>query len=127
MKTLTEAINELLAAAFPVRAQATPQSTTEVTATMPMTEATERLMFTVRSVHPSSPASSGGLREGDYVISIKGCREASLVALRDAVSLHEGTTLQMEVKREQARVTLEITPRRGWGGPGLLGAALEPI
>ena len=52
---------------------------------------------------------------------------AKLSMLAEIVQSSQGREIDVIVLREEARVTLRLTPRSGWGGRGLLGCHLLPL
>ncbi len=72
----------------------------------------DRVPSWIGMVDPVGAASTAGLRAGDRVISIEGESITSWWQLRDLVSDHPATRLEMVVEREGASepLTLELTP-----------------
>ncbi|KAI1793403.1 hypothetical protein LXA43DRAFT_972050 [Ganoderma leucocontextum] len=81
----------------------------------------------VDGVAPGSPAASAGLRRDDLVLSFgpltkTSFTSSSLQPLAELVATHEDQQIGIEVLRfNDEKVKLTFTPRRGWGGRGLLG------
>lgn len=65
----------------------------------------------VYGIEPLSPAASAGLMAGDFVSRVDGQPLAAFGQLRDLVIASGGKTLELEVIRGDATVSLEITPR----------------
>ncbi len=64
----------------------------------------------IRQVLPGSPAQKAGVQQGDYILAVDG-KITDDFRTRDAVNLIRGmenTTVQLEVRRNQARVTLNV-------------------
>ena len=64
----------------------------------------------VDGVEPLSPASAAGLRPGDLILSADGEALFSFADLRAIVVASEGRRIPLDVWRDGAEVTLEITP-----------------
>ncbi|KAF8503213.1 hypothetical protein BU17DRAFT_58549 [Hysterangium stoloniferum] len=86
----------------------------------------------VDGVAPSSPAAqavSGLLRE-DFIVQFGSLTSSafssrSLQPLADLVAAHENQTINIIVlRKETQRHSLQLIPRQGWGGRGLLGYAI---
>lgn len=85
----------------------------------------------VNGVAPGSPAAAAGLLREDLVISFGGLTKASfpsssLQPLAELVAARENRQLPVIVQRQAELVTLNFTPRSGWGGRGLLGCHIVP-
>ncbi|MCJ1476302.1 putative 26S proteasome regulatory subunit [Lambiella insularis] len=87
----------------------------------------------VNSVVDGSPADQAGLKAGDEIrqfgeVNWRNHEKLSKVA--EAVQRHEGRSIVMKVVRRGAaddtieELELSLTPRRDWGGRGLLGCHL---
>lgn len=88
----------------------------------------------VGSVADNSPAEEAGLRADDLIkifggVSSSGHEEFKMTAemVADVVKRSEGTAIPVKVQRAQVDLHLRLTPRRNWGGRGLLGCHLLPI
>jgi hypothetical protein len=95
-----------------------------------LAEPTTAAFALVSSVTPGSPASLGGLRAGDLIVSLFGARNFEAVAEAAAHVAAAGAVEPCEVLREGVPLTLWLAPRRAdaaaytqWAG--LLGATLE--
>ncbi|GAA5915924.1 Nas2p [Sporobolomyces salmoneus] len=84
----------------------------------------------VNSVAQDSPAQLAGLEPNDLIISISSVdstNHENLAAVGKLVSQLEGKDLPVVVQRDGGkRTVLRLTPRRGWGGRGLLGCHIGP-
>ncbi|TDL23314.1 hypothetical protein BD410DRAFT_814636 [Rickenella mellea] len=86
----------------------------------------------VDGIFPGSPASEAGLQREDLLLRFGDLTAASFVGssltpLSDLVARHENRALRLVVRREgNDSVTLSLTPRKGWGGRGLLGCHIVP-
>ncbi|KAH8435291.1 putative 26S proteasome non-ATPase regulatory subunit Nas2 [Aspergillus melleus] len=89
----------------------------------------------VNSVVPASPADQAGLKAGDTVRSfgtVNWINHERLTKVAEIVQQNEGRAVPVKVVRKDelgssADLTLELTPRRDWGGRGLLGCHLVPL
>lgn len=64
----------------------------------------------VDSVMPNTPASDGGLQEGDVITAIDGQRVADGIALIVAIRTHQpGETVEFTIERDGEEQTLELT------------------
>ncbi|KAG1751137.1 hypothetical protein EDB19DRAFT_1628539 [Suillus lakei] len=80
----------------------------------------------VDGVAPSSPAAEAGLRREDLVLKFGSLARSSFTAnslqpLADLVSVNENRELQVIISRSEEAMSLKLTPRKGWGGRGMLG------
>ncbi|OXV09889.1 hypothetical protein Egran_02345 [Elaphomyces granulatus] len=93
----------------------------------------------VNSVVNGSPADSAGLKMGDairyfgYFGEVNWVNHEHLSWVSEVVQQNEGRPLEVRVVRrkdsgpETMELSLELTPRRNWGGRGLLGCHLVPL
>ncbi|KAJ5679847.1 26S proteasome non-ATPase regulatory subunit 9 [Penicillium macrosclerotiorum] len=90
----------------------------------------------VNSVEPSSPAAQAGLKAGDTVRGfgrVHWLNHERLSKVAEIVQQNEGRPLSVKVTREEdggsgtTELDLQLTPRRNWGGRGLLGCHLVPL
>ncbi|OOQ87014.1 putative 26S proteasome non-ATPase regulatory subunit 9 [Penicillium brasilianum] len=90
----------------------------------------------VNSVEPRSPAEQAGLKAGDTIRGFGGVHwlnHERLSKVAETVQQNEGRPVTVKVtrKNEGAQGTTELdlllTPRRNWGGRGLLGCHLVPL
>ncbi|KAA8649717.1 putative 26S proteasome non-ATPase regulatory subunit Nas2 [Aspergillus tanneri] len=90
---------------------------------------------TVNSVVSASPADQAGLKTGDTICNfgnVNWMNHERLTKVADLVQQNEGRTLTVKVIRKDelggsAELDLQLTPRRNWGGRGLLGCHLVPL
>ncbi|KAG1715722.1 hypothetical protein ID866_1438 [Astraeus odoratus] len=80
----------------------------------------------VDGVAPGSPAAESGLCREDLIVkfgslSRTSFMESSLQPLAELVSVSENRELRVQVLRREQMITLTFTPRKGWGGRGMLG------
>ncbi|KAI8933547.1 hypothetical protein NX059_009283 [Plenodomus lindquistii] len=90
----------------------------------------------VNSVVADSPAEAAGLKVGDTITKfgwVDWTNHERLSRVAEAVSQNEGMPLTVKVLRPNASggpaetVQMQLTPRRNWGGRGLLGCHLLPL
>ncbi|OJJ49107.1 hypothetical protein ASPZODRAFT_1397650 [Penicilliopsis zonata CBS 506.65] len=90
----------------------------------------------VNSVVPDSPAAQAGLQAGDTIRSFGGVHwmnHERLSRVAQVVQQSEGRPLTVKVVRKEdsgpdtTELDLQLTPRQGWGGRGLLGCHLVPL
>ncbi|CUA68788.1 26S proteasome non-ATPase regulatory subunit 9 [Rhizoctonia solani] len=85
----------------------------------------------VDGVAPDSPAQQAGLQREDLILTFGGLTaqsfsNSSLQPLAQLVASHENRQLAVKVRRNETEVTLDFTPRSGWGGRGMLGCHIVP-
>ncbi|RAL07407.1 putative 26S proteasome non-ATPase regulatory subunit Nas2 [Aspergillus homomorphus CBS 101889] len=90
----------------------------------------------VNSVVPGSPADQAGLKAGDTVRnfgSVDWLNHERLSKVAQVVQQSEGRPVTVVITRKEPNsaniieLNLELTPRRDWGGRGLLGCHLVPL
>lgn len=84
----------------------------------------------VNSVAPDSPADQARMKLGDRVMrfgSVDWTNHDRLRSVAQAVQQNENRAIGVKVLRDGAPVELLLTPRRDWGGRGLLGCHLIPL
>ncbi|KAF9241122.1 hypothetical protein BU15DRAFT_45115 [Melanogaster broomeanus] len=85
----------------------------------------------VDGVAPESPAAEAGLRREDLITKFGHLTKASFSAaslqpLAELVNNNENRELQVQVLREGQDLLVRFTPRKGWGGRGMLGCHIVP-
>ncbi|KAF6757332.1 hypothetical protein DFP72DRAFT_890887 [Ephemerocybe angulata] len=85
----------------------------------------------VEGVAPGSPARDAGMLQDDQIIKFGGLSHKSFEAgsLQPLVSLvgaNENRPISITVLRSGESKVLSLTPRKGWGGRGLLGCHIVP-
>ncbi|KIJ54540.1 hypothetical protein M422DRAFT_24488 [Sphaerobolus stellatus SS14] len=85
----------------------------------------------VDGVLPGSPAAQAGLQREDLFVqfgnlTLDSFPTSTLQPIAEFVAAHEEKTVELVVLRNQTRKTLQLTPRKGWGGRGLLGCHIVP-
>ncbi|KAF2735713.1 26S proteasome non-ATPase regulatory subunit 9 [Polyplosphaeria fusca] len=90
----------------------------------------------VNGVVPHSPADSAGLKVGDTITKfgwVDWTNHDKLSRVAEAVGQNEGLPMTVKVLRPSTSggpsepVQMQLTPRRNWGGRGLLGCHLLPL
>jgi 26S proteasome non-ATPase regulatory subunit 9 len=95
-----------------------------------LTAAIEPPFARVNTVVPNSPADTAGMKAGDRVTRfgyVDWTNHERLGKVAQVVQNNENQTILVKVLREGQMVRLELTPRRDWGGRGLLGCHLVPV
>ncbi|KAJ5707434.1 hypothetical protein N7488_007235 [Penicillium malachiteum] len=90
----------------------------------------------VNSVEVGSPADQAGLKTGDAIRNFGTAHwlnHARLSKVAEVVQQSEGRPVLVRVSRKEeggsqiTELDLQLTPRRNWGGRGLLGCHLVPL
>jgi len=87
----------------------------------------------VDGVAPNSPAAQAGLLREDLILQFGSLTSSafssrSLQPLADLVASHENQTIDVIVlRKETQRHSIQLVPRQGWGGRGLLGCHIVPF
>ncbi|GHJ90308.1 hypothetical protein NliqN6_6710 [Naganishia liquefaciens] len=82
----------------------------------------------VNSVAPGSPAAQAGLERNDFILEFGHLDgDNSLADVGQLVAESEGVELRIVVRRGTEIIPLNLTPRPGWGGRGMLGCHILPI
>ncbi|KAF8798959.1 hypothetical protein BYT27DRAFT_7246389 [Phlegmacium glaucopus] len=86
----------------------------------------------VDGVAPGSPAAEAALQRGDLVVKFGQLDESSfqlssLQPLADLVAENENQSISIRVIRSDKTVFLTLTPRKNWGGRGMLGCHIVPF
>lgn len=84
----------------------------------------------VNTVVENSPADTAGLKAGDKVTRfgyVDWTNHERLGKVAQVVQQNENHTILVKVLRDGQIMRLELTPRRDWGGRGLLGCHLVPV
>lgn len=106
-----------------------PQATTAATqsSAQQSTSAIEPPFARVNSVVDGSPADTAGMKAGDKVTRfgyVDWTNHERLSKVAQVVQQNENHAILVKVLRDSQMVRLELTPRRDWGGRGLLGCHL---
>ncbi|KAG7445756.1 uncharacterized protein BT62DRAFT_896475 [Guyanagaster necrorhizus] len=79
----------------------------------------------VDGVAPGSPAADAGLKREDLIVKFGSLTSpSSLQAVAEAVGANENQSISIKVLRDNRPAFLSLTPRKGWGGRGMLGYAV---
>ncbi|EGO53730.1 hypothetical protein NEUTE1DRAFT_74588 [Neurospora tetrasperma FGSC 2508] len=98
-------------------------------------EVLEQPFAKVNSVVDNSPAATAGLKAGDLIRSFGYVNQSNHDSLRkvaECVQGNEGQNILVKVSRSTAgtrtqELRLTLTPRRDWGGRGMLGCHILPL
>jgi len=121
---------ESLPAANTTRSVAGPSSEPAAGNAQSFTSAIEPPFAKVNTVVANSPADTAGMKAGDRVTRfgyVDWTNHERLGKVAQVVQNNENQTILVKVLREGQMVQLELTPRRDWGGRGLLGCHLVPV
>ncbi|PPJ61253.1 hypothetical protein CBER1_06731 [Cercospora berteroae] len=132
MKSLEEAVHEQFAAGKTpdeIPAQASGSATTRAAPVV------EPPFARVNAVVPSSPAEQAGMKVGDKVTKFGWAtwtNHERLAKVAEIVQQNENRMILVKVLREGEEAIsqsheMQLTPRRDWGGRGLLGCHLVPL
>ena len=66
----------------------------------------------VSGVMPRQAAAKAGVREGDLILTLNHFRIDGLPKLRELIQLAEGESVELEVRRGDGKVMIEVTPQR---------------
>ncbi|KAF9463050.1 hypothetical protein BDZ94DRAFT_1282702 [Collybia nuda] len=105
---------------------------TETTTRVNMAEdESPRPFARVDAVAPGSPAAEAGLQREDLVIKFgqlnyRTFTSSSLQPLADIVASNENRRISIKILRAAEPVFLNLIPRKGWGGRGMLGCHIVP-
>lgn len=139
MAKLEVAVHEHFAAgksaeSLPPASSATPESANVAGSATPNPQTTssaiEPPFARVNTVVENSPADTAGLKAGDKVTRfgyVDWTNHERLGKVAQVVQQNENRTILVKVLRDGQMVRLELTPRRDWGGRGLLGCHLVPV
>ena len=90
----------------------------------------------VNGVEQGGPADEAGLKAGDWIRrfgDVNWMNHEKLTKVAEVVRRHQGRAVTVKVIRpgdvpgEDQELALNLTPRSGWGGRGLLGCHLLPV
>jgi len=86
----------------------------------------------VDGVAPGSPAAEAALQRGDLVVKFgqldeNSFKSNSLQPLANLVAENENRSISIRVIRSDKTVFLTLTPRKDWGGRGMLGCHIVPF
>jgi len=85
----------------------------------------------VDGVAPNSPAAEAGMQREDLVVKFghltsQSFMSSSLQILAELVAVSENRELPIKVLRSDQTISIKLTPRKGWGGRGMLGCHIVP-
>lgn len=85
----------------------------------------------VDGVAPNSPAAEAGMEREDLVVKFghltsQSFTSSSLQMLAELVAVSENRELPITVLRSDQTISIRLTPRKGWGGRGMLGCHIVP-
>ncbi|SMQ45470.1 unnamed protein product [Zymoseptoria tritici ST99CH_3D7] len=138
MARLEEAVHEQFAAGRTPQTSGPSSSITgssQSMASRPAAPVVEPPFARVNTVVAGSPAEEAGLQVGDKVTkfgTVNWTNHERLSKVAQAVQQNENRTILVKVLRESEGAVstsheLQLTPRQGWGGRGLLGCHLLPL
>lgn len=90
----------------------------------------------VNSVEIGGPADEAGLKVGDWIRrfgDVNWMNHEKLTKVAEVVRRHQGRAVAVKVirtgetAREDEELVLNLVPKSGWGGRGLLGCHLLPV
>ncbi|PBK75085.1 hypothetical protein ARMSODRAFT_505136 [Armillaria solidipes] len=81
----------------------------------------------VDGVAPGSPAADAGLKREDLIVKFGSLTSpTSLQAVAEVVGANENRSISIRALRDGRPVFFSLTPRKGWGGRGMLGCHIVP-
>ncbi|WEW61556.1 putative 26S proteasome regulatory subunit [Emydomyces testavorans] len=113
-----------------------PPAAPELTEETNQSELVETPFAKVNSVADGSPAAQAGIKPGDRIRSfgiVNWMNHENLRKVSEVVQNNEGMPLIVGIARASesgqglTNLSLRLTPRRDWGGRGLLGCHLIPL
>ncbi|KAI9656545.1 MAG: putative 26S proteasome regulatory subunit [Bathelium mastoideum] len=115
-----------------MQASQTPSASLSTTAAASGGSSTQAPFAKVNSVAIGSPAETAGLRVGDRVTlfgTATWMNHEKLSKVAQVVAQNEGRPVLVKVLRADSAdpISMSLTPRRDWGGRGMLGCHLLPI
>ncbi|THV00808.1 hypothetical protein K435DRAFT_854336 [Dendrothele bispora CBS 962.96] len=129
LKDVTDAIAKGLEAVYDPKLAA-PSASKEDAPSSSTAEA-PKPFARVDGVAPGSPAADAGLKREDLFVKFgqltySSFTSSSLQAIAEVVAENENCNLPIRVLREGQMIVLTLTPRKGWGGRGMLGCHIVP-
>lgn len=140
MEKMEEAVHEHFAAGKSAESLP-PTNTTGSQANVPQGAATTAIQHSSSAIEPpfarvnsvvdGSPAATAGMRAGDKVTRfgwVDWTNHERLGKVAQVVQQNENSAILVKVLRDSSStVQLQLTPRRDWGGRGMLGCHLVPV
>lgn len=114
----------------PPSAASTATSSSAAPAVQAAGSAIEPPFARVNTVVPNSPADQAGMKAGDKVTrfgTVNWTNHERLSRVASVVQQNENRQIVVKILRDSQAAQLELTPRRDWGGRGLLGCHLVPV
>ncbi|KAH6912618.1 proteasome 26S subunit [Coprinopsis sp. MPI-PUGE-AT-0042] len=126
LKAVMNEIGKVLEHVFDVTAAAPTQDAGEAEGALKLIPFAK-----VDAVAPSSPASDAGLLQEDLIVKFGGLTKRSFLSgslqpLVQHVGSNENRSILIEVLRGDENKVVHLTPRKGWGGRGLIGCHIVP-
>lgn len=98
-------------------------------------DALDQVFAKVNTVVPQSPADQAGLKPGDEIRNfgyVNFSNHDGLKKVGECVQGNEGRTIFVRISRptgpgQRQELRLTLTPRRNWGGRGMLGCHILPL
>ncbi|KAF5369467.1 hypothetical protein D9758_002734 [Tetrapyrgos nigripes] len=131
LKGVMDAIGRGLEAVYDPKVASENKDSEEGTDSSASTNESPRPFARVDGVAPGSPAADAGLKREDLVVKFgplihQSFSSSSLQPLAEVVADNEDRNISIRVLREGQTVILTLTPRKGWGGRGMLGCHIVP-
>lgn len=132
LKAMTNDIAKALEAVYdPSSSTAMSSSSGGVEVDSSSEEETMKPFARVDGVAPGSPAAEAGMQREDLVFKFghltdQSFTSSSLQVLTELVAVSENRELQIKVVRSDQTILMKLTPRKGWGGRGMLGCHIMP-
>ncbi|KAJ4482080.1 hypothetical protein J3R30DRAFT_2121170 [Lentinula aciculospora] len=130
LKDVTAAIGKALEAIYD-RPQIEPSDNTSNMTEDSSSSKEPKPFAKVDGVAPGSPAADAGLCREDLIVKFgqlihTSFTSESLTPIAELVGANENQSIGIKVLRRGGSVFLSLTPRRGWGGRGMLGCHIIP-
>ncbi|KIM90509.1 hypothetical protein PILCRDRAFT_84488 [Piloderma croceum F 1598] len=130
LKDVTNDIAKALETIYdPSSAPASASSSTN--APINVEEDTTQPFARVDGIAPGSPAAEAGMQREDLVVKFghltsQSFSSSSLQILAELVAVSENRELPIKIVRADQTISMKLTPRKGWGGRGMLGCHIVP-
>ncbi|KJA16473.1 hypothetical protein HYPSUDRAFT_71316 [Hypholoma sublateritium FD-334 SS-4] len=85
----------------------------------------------VEAVAPGSPAAEASLQKGDLIVKFgrldqSSFKAGSLQPVAELVAENENRAITIRIIRSDQTIFVTLTPRKNWGGRGMLGCHIVP-